>query len=184
MGNHSQSGHVSWRQVGAIALWTLGLAILAAVLFPVFATEKSGRGHFPLCGSRLKQSALAVIMYAGDFDDRLPSAALWATRAKAYAKEDGVFVCPPAALADPKAFGHAFRRSLGGVDTATVNLPQEVPMIFDSTDLTWNANGGTNLLPLVGRNPGGKNGLAFLDGHVKFLTRQELLTAAADRHLH
>lgn len=123
-------------------------------------------------------------MYVGNYDDRLPIAAQWATCAKPYANEDGVFVCPPAALHNPKAFGHAFRRSLGQKVVASISKPGNTLMIFDSLDLTWNANGGLNLIPTVGRNPHGKNGLACLDGHVQWLTRQELLAAAANRHIH
>ena len=47
------------------------IAILAAILFPVFAKarEKARQGS---CLSNLKQLELAMIMYAGDYDETFP----------------------------------------------------------------------------------------------------------------
>ncbi len=47
------------------------IAILAAILFPVFAQAKDAAKQ-SVCVSNTKQLALAGIMYAGDFDDVLP----------------------------------------------------------------------------------------------------------------
>jgi len=47
------------------------IAILAAILFPVFAQAKE-MAKRTQCVSNTKQTALAAIMYAGDFDDVLP----------------------------------------------------------------------------------------------------------------
>src|SRR5687768_9671457 len=47
------------------------IAILAAILFPVFAQAKEAakKTH---CVSNTKQVALAALMYAGDYEDVLP----------------------------------------------------------------------------------------------------------------
>jgi len=47
------------------------IAILAAILFPVFAQAKDAAKQ-TVCLSNTKQMGLAGIMYAGDFDDTLP----------------------------------------------------------------------------------------------------------------
>jgi len=47
------------------------IAILAAILFPVFAQAKEAAKKTQ-CVSDAKQTALAAIMYAGDYDDTLP----------------------------------------------------------------------------------------------------------------
>jgi prepilin-type N-terminal cleavage/methylation domain-containing protein len=47
------------------------IAILAAILFPVFAQAKEAAKK-TTCVSNTKQTALAAIMYAGDYDDTLP----------------------------------------------------------------------------------------------------------------
>lgn len=47
------------------------IAILAAILFPVFAQARE-KARQVNCTSNLKQIALALIMYAQDYDERLP----------------------------------------------------------------------------------------------------------------
>ena len=49
------------------------IAILAAILFPVFAKAR-GKARQAACQSNLKQLALAVTMYIQDYDERLPIA--------------------------------------------------------------------------------------------------------------
>lgn len=48
------------------------IAILAAILFPVFAKARS-RAQQTTCSSNLKQFGTAFLMYAGDYEDRFPS---------------------------------------------------------------------------------------------------------------
>ena len=50
------------------------IAILAAILFPVFAQARE-KARQTTCGSNLKQIGLAVTMYAGDNDEQFPAAA-------------------------------------------------------------------------------------------------------------
>jgi prepilin-type N-terminal cleavage/methylation domain-containing protein/prepilin-type processing-associated H-X9-DG protein len=47
------------------------IAILAAILFPVFAKAKE-KAKSASCLSNMKQLSLAVLMYQSDYDDRLP----------------------------------------------------------------------------------------------------------------
>jgi prepilin-type N-terminal cleavage/methylation domain-containing protein len=51
------------------------IAILAAILFPVFARARE-KARTANCQSNLKQQALAVLMYAQDYDETLPLAAM------------------------------------------------------------------------------------------------------------
>ena len=48
------------------------IAILAAILFPVFAQARE-KARAINCTSNLKQLALGMIMYAGDYDETLPT---------------------------------------------------------------------------------------------------------------
>jgi len=48
------------------------IAILAAILFPVFAKARE-RARSTTCASNLKQFGTAFMMYAGDYDERFPS---------------------------------------------------------------------------------------------------------------
>ncbi|MBV9468489.1 MAG: DUF1559 domain-containing protein [Abitibacteriaceae bacterium] len=50
------------------------IAILAAILFPVFATARE-KARMAACQSNLKQIGVAVMMYSQDYDETMP---LWA----------------------------------------------------------------------------------------------------------
>jgi prepilin-type N-terminal cleavage/methylation domain-containing protein/prepilin-type processing-associated H-X9-DG protein len=47
------------------------IAILAAILFPVFAQARE-KSRQATCTSNMKQMGLALLMYAGDYDETLP----------------------------------------------------------------------------------------------------------------
>jgi prepilin-type N-terminal cleavage/methylation domain-containing protein/prepilin-type processing-associated H-X9-DG protein len=78
------------------------IAILAAILFPVFAKARD-KAKQASCLSNLKQLDLAVIMYCGDYDDVFPIAQDWGTAMDhfciwdimaPYIKNAGVWACP------------------------------------------------------------------------------------------
>ena len=86
------------------------IAILAAILFPVFAKARE-KARQSSCLSNVKQLSLAYLQYAQDYDERLPesywttgipaSARLWGTSymlgtelVYPYVKNIQVYVCP------------------------------------------------------------------------------------------
>src|SRR5688572_32710390 len=81
----------------------VGVALLGAVLFPVFANAREA-ARASSCKSNLKQLSLAMLMYAQDYDDRLPPAQEWLTAAQPYYKRPTVGNCPTA----PGPGGYAF----------------------------------------------------------------------------
>src|SRR5688572_24308861 len=52
------------------------IAILAAILFPVFAQARA-KARQTACLNNLKQLGLGVMLYAQDYDERLPIGAYW-----------------------------------------------------------------------------------------------------------
>ena len=52
------------------------IAILAAILFPVFARARE-KARQTACLNNVKQLTLAIMMYAQDYDERLPYADRW-----------------------------------------------------------------------------------------------------------
>jgi len=73
------------------------IAILAAVLFPVFATAREKARQIS-CISNEKQLGLALTQYAQDYDEQYPVGDAigqgWAGRVYSYVKNDGVYGCP------------------------------------------------------------------------------------------
>lgn len=77
------------------------IAILAAILFPVFAQAKSAAKK-TTCVSNLKQLSVANLLYANDFDDTFvptevdtpTGEAIWIALLQPYTKSTGVTHCP------------------------------------------------------------------------------------------
>lgn len=77
------------------------IAILAAILFPVFAQAKEAAKQ-SACLSNMKQISVGLIMYESDADDTLPPSQTqegtfvisWPTLMHPYIKNEDVFVCP------------------------------------------------------------------------------------------
>ena len=80
------------------------IAILAAILFPVFSQAKE-KARQATCMSQQKQLALAVLMYAQDYDEYLPTYrqgpgnppwcyVMWWHQLEPYHKSWDLWVCP------------------------------------------------------------------------------------------
>jgi|YNPNPStandDraft_1061719.scaffolds.fasta_scaffold32300_2 prepilin-type N-terminal cleavage/methylation domain-containing protein/prepilin-type processing-associated H-X9-DG protein len=84
------------------------IAILAAILFPVFAQARE-KARTGTCQSNLKQLGTALHMYAQDYDETFPGICVWSDVAGAtkywaevvqpYVKNTRIFRCPSAAYA-------------------------------------------------------------------------------------
>lgn len=81
------------------------IAILAAILFPVFARARENARRAS-CQSNLKQIGLGILQYAQDYDEKLPFTsfgapgipvvARWQDMTYSYIKSEQIFVCPSA----------------------------------------------------------------------------------------
>ncbi len=79
------------------------IAILAAILFPVFAQARE-KARATSCLSNMKQIGLAFLMYVQDYDECFPSVyddtnpvtgrVIWAEKIQPYVKNNGLFACP------------------------------------------------------------------------------------------
>lgn len=69
------------------------VAILAAVLFPVFVQERT-KEEDNTCISNLRQIGLGFIQYLQDYDERMPIARHWGSEVYPYIKNPSVYQCP------------------------------------------------------------------------------------------
>lgn len=91
------------------------IAILAAILFPVFATARE-KARSAACSSNMKQLGLGMLQYVQDYDECYPSGCAtwynssgqiqsnyegWAGQIYPYVKSLSVFVCPDDTLTSP-----------------------------------------------------------------------------------
>jgi prepilin-type N-terminal cleavage/methylation domain-containing protein/prepilin-type processing-associated H-X9-DG protein len=120
------------------------IAILAAILFPVFgkARENARRSS---CQSNLKQIGLGLLQYTQDYDEQLvpawlgsanwPGTARWMNLAQPYTKSSQVFVCPSTVrnliLADSANNFGSYGMNLAYGSTGNGRCPAP---LFDSPD--------------------------------------------------
>src|SRR6476646_9537285 len=79
------------------------IAILAAILFPVFARARENARR-STCQSNLKQIGLGVLQYVQDYDERYPqykmdsgvtgTRSTWFAQTQPYLKSTQIFTCP------------------------------------------------------------------------------------------
>jgi prepilin-type N-terminal cleavage/methylation domain-containing protein/prepilin-type processing-associated H-X9-DG protein len=94
------------------------IAILAAILFPVFAQARES-ARMTSCLSNMKQMGLALQMYVQDYDETFPNIYqgwgaptagsnegwMWKNAVQPYIKNKGIFNCPSNPVANPTQAG-------------------------------------------------------------------------------
>lgn len=108
------------------------IAILAAILFPVFAQAKAAAKKTAAL-SNMKQLGTALVMYNGDYDDRYVEAVqggctgratqvnrLWQAQLLPYVKNKGVFIDPTSPL---QRAGFRFASNVATPEESQINPP-------------------------------------------------------------
>ncbi|MEN6303606.1 MAG: DUF1559 domain-containing protein [Armatimonadia bacterium] len=131
------------------------IAILAAILFPVFAKARE-KARQSSCLSNVKQIMLAVLQYAQDYDERTPLAYSGGTgfplnwndpvagRLVPYIKNSQVWACPSMAGLTTLSYGIHTNWFYGGVSLGTVPNPAGVVFM---------AEGGVPTVASMGLGP-------------------------------
>ena len=148
------------------------IAILAAILFPVFQKVRENARR-TACLSNTKQLAIAAIQYEQDYDEKTPDGenqnglgSGWAGQIYPYVKSTGVFLCPddssyPISQGAPTSYG--FNRNCAiysyagtgpeGRSLAEFTAPAKTVLLFEVTNSGYyDVTIGYQLLP------GHKNG--------------------------
>ena len=107
--SHEKSGFTLIELLVVIAI----IAILAAILFPVFARARENARRSS-CQSNLKQLGLGFAQYTQDYDERLPLLQYWSGNIYPYVKSEQVFLCPSdsgRASGNRKPLSYAYNRN-------------------------------------------------------------------------
>jgi prepilin-type N-terminal cleavage/methylation domain-containing protein/prepilin-type processing-associated H-X9-DG protein len=166
------------------------IAILAAILFPVFAAARE-KARQAGCSSNEKQIGLAIAEYTQDYDEMLPGREMgnpgqsWRVTIYPYLKNIQVFSCPSnpnnkqlsndgytaRSYAcngnDDNTPGLTPMHANGGAPISQIQYPAQLILFTESVDGwsdipgSYNFNGG-----LFASHSGDAN-IAFADGHVK-----------------
>jgi len=168
------------------------IAILAAILFPVFAKARE-KARQSSCASNLKQIGLAALSYKQDYDETFPlsyyeydgkgyrviggSACAhqgywWIDELAPYIKNDQIWICPSGApvtcmTTPPSPRGYGYCSYASGAKDADAKVPAST---FFAADVQMQAlipPCCTDDGPIISfRHSGMFNGV-FMDGHVK-----------------
>jgi len=172
------------------------IAILAAILFPVFARARE-KARETSCLSNVKQINLGIQMYVQDYDGTYPLAyyyagggTSWAAQVNPYinqAMEEGIWWCPSSGLT--KSWGHSAYIHYGlnahidwsiyppSTHEGQIEHPSEKVCIGEtiyntSTNYGWyNWFGFTSSHTRYSHND--RQNLGFCDGHAKGATQQQ-----------
>ena len=161
------------------------IAILAAILFPVFAKARE-KARQSSCASNLKQLALAIYNYKMDYDETYPLSYpaqgvgatqvvsgtptyWWMDLLELYVKSKQVFRCPSGdrgacCITELNSYSPSKEMSMGAKD-AEVAKPSETFMIADAVAncTVW----PHDTKGAIGYRHFGRFNGAYFDGHVK-----------------
>jgi prepilin-type N-terminal cleavage/methylation domain-containing protein/prepilin-type processing-associated H-X9-DG protein len=166
------------------------IAILAAILFPVFAKARE-KARQASCSSNMKQIGLALLMYAQDYDEVLPvhcrdnipgpgwmDALSWATDIVPYVKNDQIFNCPSVSgWADRARLCGGYGYNLNAMDfraLAQIQFPASTVMVCENLSQTKWIGYQTWVTPWPGTPPNAQTvhnegcNVTYADGHVKW----------------
>ncbi|MBU0610457.1 MAG: DUF1559 domain-containing protein [Armatimonadetes bacterium] len=161
------------------------IAILAAILFPVFAKARE-KARQSSCLSNVKQLMLAFTQYKQDYDERWPmlfwtsstgwepaASGWWGGEIQPYIKNTQIFICPSTSVT---VCSYIYNNGyLSGRADGTIDKPAELVAISDSTGNSfWGLDGSTmaiyghtNCRIKAVHNDGANFG--YCDGHGKWL---------------
>jgi prepilin-type N-terminal cleavage/methylation domain-containing protein/prepilin-type processing-associated H-X9-DG protein len=121
------------------------IAILAAILFPVFAQARE-KARSASCLSNNKQIALAFGMYKQDYDETYPPAVdpvslnWWEQGVSPYIKGGnvgGILTCPSAST---RAYAYSMNYSLNGASDASASRPSDTILTADAAQAPMEAS--------------------------------------------
>jgi prepilin-type processing-associated H-X9-DG protein len=161
------------------------IAILAAILFPVFAKARE-KANQTTCMNNQRQIAVAVLMYVQDNDEMFPSASAWYSHmTNQYGITGDAWDCPSTTLVGNPSrpdYFYVAGSFLSGVALGDVAAASDAPLLGDlsAPDVNKpfiNDAGTTNLtkaLATVGFNHNNSAIFAFVDGHVGLFTKESV----------
>ncbi len=182
------------------------IAILAAILFPVFARAREN-ARKTSCLSGSKQIGLGIMQYCQDYDETMPMYAPttyaynWERAVEPYLKNSGILKCPSATTLS-MAYGVSYPHVSwvgGGAALAKVQRAADVAAVFETEgedaagtisvlklgycpqnyaigSITWAVQNG---IPDPARHMEGLN-VVFMDGHAKWMKREPIMANLND----
>ena len=151
------------------------IAILAAILFPVFAKAREKARQIS-CASNMKQIGLGFMQYSQDNDEVFPNdgtgqcgAHGWAGRIYPYVKSTAIYKCPddskppsgtrvPISYTSNRNFSNRPSGNWIGATLAQMTAPASTVNLYETTGLTVDPTNASEGSSAVGEGTGDNNG--------------------------
>lgn len=157
----------------------IGVLALAWELLKVVNIARD-RPKLERCLVNVREINRSILTYAFDYDDGLPPPDIWMAVTEMYHKDPDTLKCPKVNLTtggmwryspDPYAvkageFGYAFNSNLRGKRISKIS--DSCVLVFESTNLSWNAHAPFGSAPNPNRHPKGVV-TGFADGSSKLV---------------
>lgn len=132
------------------------IAVLAAILFPVFARVRA-KARQTACLSNLRQISLALEMYSQDYDGCLPYHLMaigggstyfsYLGSIEPYVRNHGILTCPQRREIDysgptDTTLAYVYNRDLNGLPLDGAESASEVLMVMDGVQVSCSYSGG------------------------------------------
>ncbi|MEN6301195.1 MAG: prepilin-type N-terminal cleavage/methylation domain-containing protein [Armatimonadia bacterium] len=173
------------------------IAILAAILFPVFAKARE-KARQSSCLSNVKQVATAILSYSQDYDERMPLCVGWLApsvvlagpewpnywwqQVEPYMKNLQILACPSSSSksvnsgpgpADTRyTINYGYNIKASGAALGTCQYPSETGLTLDSNNNYWRLADPAvpeNVYAWANKIHNDGFNVNFVDGHAKWL---------------
>ena len=160
------------------------IAILAAILFPVFAKARD-KARQATCLSNLRQLGTAFFMYTQDYDECFMMTANWKANLQPYIKNTQINTCPSRKDL-PWYYGQGLNIGCTAPLVTGIPLQSESAIVSPASKILvaeWDRcnagppcgptglySGGATCYWAVTRVHGGGSNVVFCDGHAKWLS--------------
>ncbi len=155
------------------------IAILAAILFPVFAKARE-KARQTTCSSNERQLGLAILQYEQDNNEKLPTILYaagnyygdgWGGAVYPYVKALAVYDCPDDTLSPGPNVAYAFNAALWNTTLALDVAPASTVLLFEAPGTACNVttsdiagSGGCAGSGIFGYDTGNWNGHQYITG--------------------
>lgn len=140
---------------------------LAWLVFPLLFRFRGSR--IRLCLSHVKNLAIAMSMYAEDYNGHFPESTAWCDTLFEYVKDPDIFRCDKA---PSLRCGYAYNAHMPDTTLDRLSDAARNTVVIFESDRGWNAAGTMDLLPKEPRHLGGDY-YGFADGSARWVSRDE-----------
>ncbi len=148
-----------------------GVTLLMRGLLVVMVFSHSGPSESDTatrCLSNVRQMSRSALLYAQDYNERLPRDEAWVDLILPYNVNEFIYHCPAVQQSDVFAYGYAFNSRMGEKRLSLIGNRAGAGLIFDSMKMDRNASDPVTSLPYWPRHGRG-DVMGYADGHAQVI---------------